>query len=445
MKTLKNKYADPTLQRDMLNAQINKQVYDAKTSVPTSGDVSADTFTRMADSFQGPEAKGWGGAAKAFMIGMAGGARQSSILDRKKDLEKYERVMDYLSAVNQEAAQRNAEFDKINQAKLTMQPKVAGFLQDLPRMSEVEIELGQRKLLDDYNALAGTDFKSAGFQGGSPQVALIIDGKNQTERVDLPSFFEIPGFEENLKLAMPNVRAEATQKQQNKREDQAIKQEQNQLGWENIKQRKDFHDPANILQEKGAKTAAEVQQKEIPKLDELISKSERGLRNLDEMDQIIQGNEDILQSQLMNLWMTEEPSMLGNALRSLGMKVSPEKSTAITKLNKFLNELVVDKASLFSRPNMFIEKVGSKSVPNWMMTPDAFKDMLAHMKSEVEETRNQALQKRNQYAGNLQLNAWGESPQRSQQMIKVLHKATGQRGEIPANAFNSQEWEKLNA
>ena len=176
MKNLvRNKHNDPTLQRDMLNAQINKQIYDAQTSVPTSGDVRADTFTRMADSFQGAEAKGWGGAAKAFMNGMAGGARQASILDRKQDLEKYQKVMDYLSAVNQAAGQRNAELDKVNQAKLTMQPKVAGFLQDLPNMTAPEIELAQRKLLDDYNVLSGTNFKSAGYVGGSPQVALIVN------------------------------------------------------------------------------------------------------------------------------------------------------------------------------------------------------------------------------------------------------------------------------
>ena len=80
---------------------------------------------------------------------------------------------------------------------------------------------------------------------------------------------------------------------------------------------------------------------------------------------------------------------------------------------------------------MFIEKVGSKSVPNWMMTPEAFKDVLSHIKEEVTYTRDNALRQREQYASNTSVGntgidhtgvghtgvghtgvgAWGEAPQ----------------------------------
>ena len=62
-----------------------------------------------------------------------------------------------------------------------------------------------------------------------------------------------------------------------------------------------------------------------------------------------------------------------------------------------------------------IEKVGSKSVPNWMMTPEAFKDVLEHIKEEVIYTRDNARNQRNQYAGNTRIDhaktAWGTAPQ----------------------------------
>ena len=131
----------------------------------------------------------------------------------------------------------------------------------------------------------------------------------------------------------------------------------------------------------------------------------------------------------MNLWMQEEPSALGNAIRKAGMKLSPEKSTAITKLNKFLNEMVIDKAALFSRPNMFVEKIGSKAVPNWMMTPEGFKDVLAHIKTEIEASRDNAIKKRQSYANNLSLNAWGNPPATNTPEVTVIRVRDPETGE----------------
>jgi hypothetical protein len=385
----KNKHLDPTIQRDVLNAQINKQAYDAQKEVPTKGDVNADTFTNMANSFQGAEAKGWGGAAKSFMIGMAGGARHASILDRKKDLDKYQKVMDYLGAVNQEAGNRNAEFEKVNQAKLSIQPKVAGFLQDLPNMTEPEIELSQRKLLDDYNALSGTNFKSAGYVGGSPQVALIVNDQNQTERVDIPSFFEMPGFEENMKLAMPNIRAEANQKQENTTINQNLKREQNELGRSNLSQRDTQfgtkHDPNAIYAEKTAESQAQTEQKELPKLEKSYRASQEIGRAQQRMKEIADQHPEMFDHQVLSKMIKADGEYSVKEQFAI-FKLGEELASAFLEYEKLKNNLIYYKSKeLGGQGTEHTMKVEAKGIPSPVtMTKGAFYNAINPM---IEESK----------------------------------------------------------
>ena len=207
-------------------------------------------------------------------------------------------------------------------------------------------------------------------------------------------------------MTLPQIQLAEQQRREEKKQMLDNQRDAAARGWANLAQRESFKDPERVFAESSAKTAGQVQQKELPKLEASLSKTDKALRNVDRIEKIVSGNEDIFQSQLANIWAAEEPSMVGNALKKLGRKLSPEKSQAITQLNKYLQEMVLDKASLFTRPNMFIERVASRSIPNWMMTPEAFKDVLQNIKQDLQLTQQQAQQKVAQIQGNTS----GQSP-----------------------------------
>jgi hypothetical protein len=161
-----------------------------------------------------------------------------------------------------------------------------------------------------------------------------------------------------------------------------------------------LYNPQGQFDRSYASTSGKTQAAAIDKLDDSILKINQGLLTLDIMEDIANKHPDIFQSQLMNLWYNKEPSVFGNAIRQASIKLAPEKVKAITELNKYINELVVDKAALFARPNMYIEKVGAASVPNWMQSQEGFLSVLNNMRQGMQYTNDFAQNKRQAYTQN---------------------------------------------
>ncbi len=96
--------SDPLL----TGAHILGQQYQANASAPNEHDVDAEMYKDIRASL-GEKPRGWRAIASGFTQGLERGAKLSSLQDRKKDLEKYNKVMNYFEEVNNYALQRKQE------------------------------------------------------------------------------------------------------------------------------------------------------------------------------------------------------------------------------------------------------------------------------------------------------------------------------------------------
>ena len=101
------------------------------------------------------------------------------------------------------------------------------------------------------------------------------------------------------------------------------------------------------------------------------------------MQEIVQKYPDIFQSAMDVVWREQkEPGFTSSMLKSAQNSLNPDKVAALTSMVKYINKMALDVAGGFSRPNMFIEKIGSKAVPNLDMNPQGFEKVLDEMVAE---------------------------------------------------------------
>lgn len=381
-------------------ASLEKDILSARERMPTRGDANAELFKSMGNAIREP-GHGLQRAMSGVMHGLEGGARASSIFERQEDLGKFNRMMDYLSATNQEILKKHQEVDRIESVKKKMVPEVASYLQTAQEMSPQARELSVRGLIDQYNRELGDNMGFVSVDGKNPYLVTLIKD-NEATAMDIRYLFaEEEMGQKDLSLTLPHIHLKNEAKQKHEEAMRNHWQNQEKAAQKNIEQRDKFGETGYQFGKASATTAGKEQQKEMPKLQATIEKSDKHLRNIEHIEKLIEGNEDIFQSHLANIWMMEDPGMLGTALQKVVKGLSPEKSKVITLLNQYLQEMVLDKAALFQRPNQFIEKVGSKAVPNYQMTAEAFKDALAHMKEEIIHSRDTAKGRYDKYASNM--------------------------------------------
>nr|WP_011178431.1 hypothetical protein [Caedibacter taeniospiralis]AAR87080.1 hypothetical protein [Caedibacter taeniospiralis] len=376
---------------NQLNAELNTSL--ANTQQRTQ------SFKELSETFSD---KGSDKLARTALLGFSTGMNIADNQKRREKLDKFNQVMSYLTEQNQAMDKELQAHQAVEYTKEKMRPYASAFLKNMKYMDNQTLRQQAENMLRMSNQLSGEEVSLLSIDNTNPAIWTMMDKANgETGVVDMGMLY---ADHDNANDEYALLQTERALHEQVKREmaqqRMDIQAQHNELGWENLKQRYTFHEPEKIFNEHAAKTAAQIQQKEIPTLQAIIEKTALAERKIDDMLSLVDGNEDVFNSQLMSLWMSEEPSALGNALRSLATKLNPEKSTVITKLNKYINELVIDKAALFTRPNMFLERIGSKSVPNWMMTADAFKDMLHDMKNDVQFSKNHAYQKFSTYTQN---------------------------------------------
>lgn len=117
---------------------------------------------------------------------------------------------------------------------------------------------------------------------------------------------------------------------------------------------------------------------------EPIKATKSFIKDADRIDAIVTNNKGIFQSLSAIQWGNENPGYFETIRRDLQTKFDPATADSIGSLIKYINKMTIDITKGFKRPNMFIEKIGSKAVPNLNMSPDSFKKVLAEMKQDAE-------------------------------------------------------------
>ena len=150
---------------------------------------------------------------------------------------------------------------------------------------------------------------------------------------------------------------------------------------------------------KTAKTSARnTDLKNIAAIDKIvggkISAKQEFLRDSPRLRAIVESDPEMMQSLAQIQWANQEPGYIQTQIRKISTALNPERAKNLAIASKMINKMQLDVAKGFARPNMFIEKKGSQSVPNFNMTADALVSVLNTMegdyKSDIDDYNKMA-------------------------------------------------------
>jgi hypothetical protein len=120
-----------------------------------------------------------------------------------------------------------------------------------------------------------------------------------------------------------------------------------------------------------------------------IKAADEFLRDAPRIKEIVKRNPGIFQSLSQLQWSNQDPTYIDMQLRKLvDMTKNPQDKQDIAILTKFINKMQINVSKGFTRPNQFLEKKGSASVPNFGMPPEAFLKVFEHMEEDYKHSRS---------------------------------------------------------
>jgi hypothetical protein len=362
-----------------IGAGIENSRYGNKSKLKNQSDVNADMFAKMADKFKsrdGGRPRGlWNNFGAGVMEGMEYGARSQGVRERKEDYDKYDRVMEYFSQVNNAAMEQNAWHENRETAKREMMPQVLAYMDNIERLDPQSQRIMAQDMLAQYGEAIGQEFKLSSIDGSNPFLMTIQSEKGQ-QLFDLRSMFAgDEAIQQSIAMKMPEYQMRLQQERADKEREFKIKEDAVANRSDAIEETRRRND----------QTANKSDMKLAETFGKKIDASREFLTIAPKMEQIVNDHPDIFQSAIDAVWReNKEPGYISNMTKDLQNKWNPEKVAALTSMVKYINKMTLDVANGFARPNMFIEKIGSKAVPNLDMNPQGFLNVLGEM---VEENK----------------------------------------------------------
>ena len=380
------KYGDP------LSAGVNiaQQDFQNATGIRNEHDDDADLFRALGD-IAGPRPRGGAALFSGIAKGLEYGARSKSTAKKQEALDKYNRVMDYFRETNNQMMERKKWYETREFAQKKYLPQVLTYAQNVNTLDPQSRRMMLDDILDGYNKTIGQDYKIASIDGSNPFI-VTLQGKKGAQVVDIRNLFN---DDENAQTLLNMQMPEYLKKQQEERQQKAF---DNQMKERQVGVLEDRLD----IERENAPLKYGIQQRRIDetsrrndlnetksdiKLNETLGKridsATEFLNIVPKMETIVKDHPDIFQSAMDAVWReNQNPGVMSNIIKDIQNKWNPEKATALTSMIKYINKMTLDVANGMARPNMFIEKIGSKAVPNLDMTPDAFLNVLHEMSDE---------------------------------------------------------------
>lgn len=372
-------------------AGLASQRLGANIGLENEYDTTAKLFGDIKKQFSGANNKPRG--IDALVSGLASGAeygyKLKSVKSRKDELEKFNRVMDYFEAVNMDAQKRIEKYQNEEAQKEAMRPYATAATEMMYSGQPYENILSSVKNVWEQVKNNNPEIKGdlIGFIPNSSTIVYRDDNGKQ----NVYSLDQIVG-DDNLKRINNNY----LEQQQLALKEKGIGIQQGYLDLERqyapqkiatMQNRIDQTTKRNEIAESSLKNKElSASQKNFETYSKLIDANKHFINRAPEMIDIAKKYPDIFKS----VWSaivssSDDPSKYEQTLSSIASSLSdPDKVTALDILKKDVNRMVLDVAGGFTKPNMFIEKIGSKAVPNPNMTADAF---IKSMKSTVDEKR----------------------------------------------------------
>lgn len=148
---------------------IAGQQYQAQLGMPKKQDVDAEMYKDIRSSL-GEKPRGWRAAAAGFTRGLEQGSKLSALEERKDDLKKYNKVMDYFQEVNNHALERKEEFEVEEKAKRAALPYALSYIKNYSQYDPVTQKEAMQKIVDISNGITGDNIE-----------IIAVDGKDGTQ------------------------------------------------------------------------------------------------------------------------------------------------------------------------------------------------------------------------------------------------------------------------
>lgn len=339
---------------------IEKQDLINNVNTPNQHDENAKLFGDIGGSL-GQRPRGWAALASGVAKGLEYGERSKSTAKKQESLDKYNRVMDYFRTQNMEMEKRLQWERQKEQEAAILRPYAVGGMEI--SYSGMPYEQGNQAMRNVFEQLKVNNPKIKGDYLGYVPNSPLINIRDENGKDTVVSLSNFAGEDVSKRIQGDYIdRQKVAQIPQN----QDIKITRNTLMQDRIDQNE-------------VKMYRDVEKEINPK----IQSSQQFLEIVPKMEKILNDYPDIFQSAADAVWRDDEkPGMAKNIIRDLQTKWNPEKIKALTSMIKYINKMTLDVTNGFARPNMFIEKIGSKAVPNLNMTADGFRDILYEMRDE---------------------------------------------------------------
>lgn len=370
-------------------ANLETMRYQNKAALPTQHENDAQLFSDLGKQFSAPGDRprgAWRNFGAGITKGLEYGAKSKAIGERKENYDKYEKVMNYFQEVNNAAVEQNQWYEKREGARKELMPQVLAYMDNIERLDPQSQRIMAQDMLAQYGSAIGEDFKLSSIDGSNPFLMTIQSEKGQ-QLFDLRSMFAgDEAVQQSIAMKMPAYQEKLQQERADKDREFNLKEDKLAL------EEQYMPDKYAVQREKLAETTRRNDQNAIKsdmKLNDTLGKkidaSREFLTIAPKMEQIVREHPDIFQSAIDATWRESgEPGFINNMLKDAQNSWNPDKVAALTSMVKYINKMTLDVANGFARPNMFIEKIGSKAVPNLDMNPQGFLKVLEEMKQENE-------------------------------------------------------------
>ena len=339
---------------------IAQQDFQNEIGLRNEHDADADLFASIGGAF-GKNPRGWGALGAGMAKGAELASRSKSDSKKRESLSKYDRVMDYYRTQNMEMEKRLQWQRQKEQEAEILRPYAVGGME--VSYSGMPYEQGNQAMRNVFEQLKVNNPKIKGDYLGYVPNSPLINIRDENGKDTVVSLSNFAGEDVAKRIQGDYI------------DRQKIPQMAQKQGTQNTRNQ--------IMQDRVDQGEVKMYRSVEKELNPKIESAEQFLEIAPKMEKIINDYPDIFQSAADAVWRDDEkPGMAKNIVRDLQAKWNPEKVKALTSMIKYINKMTLDVTNGFARPNMFIEKIGSKAVPNLNMTSDAFRDMLYEMKDE---------------------------------------------------------------
>ena len=396
-----------------LGADLADKRFKNELATPNVDDEDAALFAKIG-KIAGDKPKGWNALLSGLATGAEYGSRTKSTAKKQEALSKYDKVMEYFQEVNHAASERNKWYETREIAQQKYLPQVMSYAENITKLDPQSQRLMAQNILDGWNRTTGDDYQLSSIDGTDPFV-MTISSKQGTKIIDIRDMFSgNEALQNRLAMKTPEYQMQLQEKRKQQEFENKIAQGNLDIKEGYLKVEKENAPIKYSIQNRRIAATEDrndmMENKTDIKLDETLGKkidaADEFLRIAPKMEEIVKKHPDIFQSAMDALWRDNnaEPGFLSNMLKDVQKKWNPEKANALTGLIKYINKMTLDVTNGFSRPNMFIEKIGSKAVPNLDMTPDEFLKVLSGMKEENKRTILKSKERAKIFSKNKELN-----------------------------------------